>query len=78
MVQDSPGVARNRAEYINISPHPLLFRGFEAGAFSLEVHKMVRKLIISSEFEPASFRVNVQDATTEVPDSVKTKLTLLS
>ena len=52
----------------------LLFRGFESEVFSLEVYKMVKisrkNLNISSRFEPASFRVDVHDATTELPDSV--------
>ena len=60
-------------------PHPptslLLYRGFEPGAVSLEVYKMVKiamkKVKFFSAFEPASFRVNVHNATSELPDSVK-------
>ena len=51
----------------------LLFREFESVVFNLEVYKMVKileKELNISRFEPTSFKVNVHEATTELPDSV--------
>ena len=56
--------------YCDSPPPPtplLLFRGFEPGAFSLEVNKMVKPSMtffkLSSRIQPASFRENVHWAT---------------
>ena len=56
--------------------HTPIFRGFEPGAFSLEVNKMIqipiKNLRISKGFEPASFSVNGFNATSELPGRVQT------
>ena len=58
----------------------LLFRGFEPGAFSQEVYCTQNGTNIKGKFlkflmrfEPATFRVHVDNATTELPASIKMK-----
>ena len=45
------------------------FRGFEPGAFKM-VKKIMKKLKHSRRFDPMSFKVEVQDADTELQDSI--------
>ena len=44
----------------------LMFRGFEPGAFKMVKYQCKKIVKVSSRFEAVSFRVDVQDATTEL------------
>ena len=50
-----------------------MFRGFEPGAFKMVKISMTFFYFLWQILTPVSFRVDVQDATTELQDSIKYK-----
>ena len=66
--------SQSKLLYCDIPCIPLLFFSeFEPGAFRYESIQHGKNINISSRFKPASFRLNVHDATTELPDSLQIK-----